>query len=370
MRRLLVNGRFLAAPQSAVNQVAQSLTCALAEAGPTRGWNVVLAVPADLAGPARALGLRLRVAGQGTGALWDQRVLPGLRREGVVAGFFNTVPLTGRGYITLLHDAHVFTTPASYPAPVRLWRQVLARRAGAPGNLLLTVSEHARARIAAAGIAPAERIGVVPNGPGPVATSRAAPDALVRLGLSDRPYCVAQASRLPHKNLDLILRAFSDPRLKGVDLVLTGGPSAGRDGAVLRTGFLDLPDLAALYDGALAVCVPSREEGFGLPALEAMARGTVPLVAKAGALPEVVGPAGRVLPVDDPSAWVEAILALRNAPELRAALVETGRRRAADFSWSRSAEACLDLLDGWVVSPRRSGRLSGRLGRLGALPGV
>ncbi len=100
-------------------------------------------------------------------------------------------------------------------------------------------------------------------------------------------------------------------------------------------------ELAAQFANARAVVLPSRCEGFGLPALEGLAHGRPVLVAAAGALPEVVGAAGVVLPADDPRAWAEAIAATGDVePD---AARQRRRARAADFGWERAAAALLAL---------------------------
>jgi glycosyltransferase involved in cell wall biosynthesis len=87
----------------------------------------------------------------------------------------------------------------------------------------------------------------------------------------------------------------------------------------------------------VAVLVPSRKEGFGLPVLEAMAAGVPVLAADTPALRETGGEAARYLPVGDPGPWAEAIAELAEDPGGRAAAAEAGRRRAAGFSWERTA---------------------------------
>ncbi|MBV9283534.1 MAG: glycosyltransferase family 4 protein [Acidimicrobiia bacterium] len=104
-----------------------------------------------------------------------------------------------------------------------------------------------------------------------------------------------------------------------------------------------IDDLAALYRGADALVVTSRHEGFGLPALEAMACGT-PVVAFANtAIPEVVGDGGELVPDGDVAAMARAVRALLDSDTLRQSLVQRGLARAARFSWRRSAEAHADV---------------------------
>jgi glycosyltransferase involved in cell wall biosynthesis len=84
---------------------------------------------------------------------------------------------------------------------------------------------------------------------------------------------------------------------------------------------------------------PSRDEGFGLTPIEAMAAGVPALASAVGAVPEVVGDAAVLLDPDDPDAWAAAIAALVGDPAQRAALVAAGDAHQAAFTWRRAAEA-------------------------------
>lgn len=103
-------------------------------------------------------------------------------------------------------------------------------------------------------------------------------------------------------------------------------------------GGVDDATLDHLYRRALGLILPSRDEGFGLPVLEAMARGCPVVSSDAACLPEIVGDAGDVVPLGDSEALTQAICRLRD-PGHRAALVERGIRRAASFTWYASAHA-------------------------------
>ena len=98
-----------------------------------------------------------------------------------------------------------------------------------------------------------------------------------------------------------------------------------------------------MRSGAVAVLVPSRKEGFGLPVLEAMAAGVPALASDTPALREVGGDAATYLPPGDPGAWADAISAAAAAsPAERAERGRAGRERAASFTWERTAGGLLD----------------------------
>jgi glycosyltransferase involved in cell wall biosynthesis len=141
----------------------------------------------------------------------------------------------------------------------------------------------------------------------------------------------------PRKGVGDLLTAFARLRADRPELrLLLAGPrgwGAGPDLAqpgVVELGPVDDAKLADLYRTATVLALPSSYEGFGLPVLEAMAHGCPVVVSDAACLPEVVGDAGAVVPVGDVDALAAA---LADPPD-----GEAGRRRARQFSWSRSAE--------------------------------
>jgi glycosyltransferase involved in cell wall biosynthesis len=110
-------------------------------------------------------------------------------------------------------------------------------------------------------------------------------------------------------------------------------------------GAISTEKLAALYQGARAFALPSLYEGFGLPALEAMACGAPTLVSNTGSLPEVVADAGILLDPHDPSAWAAALERVLSDPREEARLREAGPLRAEQFSWHKAAVQTWELYE-------------------------
>lgn len=189
-----------------------------------------------------------------------------------------------------------------------------------------------------------ERVAQVGNG---LDTELFSPDAAVERAPAEL-LCVGRASD-PNKGIRTLIRALAKLPA-GVRLTLVDSPetSARRWAAELGcadrlqvAGRVSTPDLVSLYRRATLVVVPSRYEGFGLPAVEAMACGAPVVASAAGALPEVmrVGGGGVLVPVDDPEGLAKGIRSLLEQPEARRRLGAGARERiVAAYSWARVAE--------------------------------
>lgn len=160
----------------------------------------------------------------------------------------------------------------------------------------------------------------------------------------------------PNKNLDTLVEGYAVYRRRGgLRPLMLGGHSPfyrqllearvarlGLQEHVRFVGFFDEADLAAVYSAAHALAMPSPLEGFGLPAVEAMACGTPVFAADRGALPEVVGDAGLQVPSDSADAFGAAMLAL-DEPDLHARHAERGLERARLFSWREAGARTLAI---------------------------
>lgn len=168
----------------------------------------------------------------------------------------------------------------------------------------------------------------------------------------------------PRKNIETLLDAYAAYRAsvaQAASLVIAGaeGWSSAATVARLKTepgvtwiGAVEPEDLVALYGGATALLLPSWDEGFGLPVVEAMASGTPVAISSAAALVEVAGDAALVAPPQDPRAWTALLTALAADDNLRASLRARGIRQAARFSWERAARETADVYARVLAEPR------------------
>jgi glycosyltransferase involved in cell wall biosynthesis len=113
---------------------------------------------------------------------------------------------------------------------------------------------------------------------------------------------------------------------------------------IIWLGRVSNDELAALLKDSLCLAFPSYVEGFGLPALEAMALGCPVVASDRASIPEVCGTAALYAAPDDRAAWLGHFLRLQSDAALRLDLTEKGRARAKHFSWRQSAQLYLNLI--------------------------
>lgn len=226
---------------------------------------------------------------------------------------------------------------------------------------IITVSRCAQRDISRDFGVPADRFHVAPNGIAvdlfhPVPSIPRVPGRLITTNSAD----------VPLKGLYFLLQAVAEvSRTHPVELTVVGTPK--RRGSLLRligelgigdlvrfTGRISHLDFVCEYARASIAVVPSMYEGFGLPAGEAMSCGVPVISTTGGALPEVVGEAGLLVPPADADALARAIRDLIDHPEYAVRLGEAGRRRVlAEFTWRRAAEKTVDAYRDTIDDYRR-----------------
>lgn len=351
---VFINGKFTAQRTTGVQRFAGELVRALDEqVPPGQRWELLLP-PGGQAPALRRIGTR-RVAGPHASLhLWEQLALPWAARSGLLLNFAGSAPLVARRQWCTFHDAAVFDHPDVFTPAFRCWYRFhfrwLARRA----ERLLTVSAHSRRRLARRLGLAESAIGLVHNGGEHLLRLRADESLLQQLGLQGSRWFVAVGSENRLKNWPALLAAWTllkpaaDLRLVLVGgsngAVFASGGTATLPPGVVRAGVIDDHGLKSLMQGALALVMPSLDEGFGLPPLEAMALGCPVAVANAGALPEVCGEAALYF---DPSRTADITAALARLlaePALRAHLAGAGSARATVLTWRHAArQLCAQL---------------------------
>ncbi len=195
-----------------------------------------------------------------------------------------------------------------------------------------------------------------------------------QLGLAPEvPVVLCVAQKREHKNLLGLVRAMAQLTAPDAVVVLPGASTPYEDelraeaqalGIADRVVFpqwLSGEDLEGLYRLAACFVLPSFEEGFGLPVLEAMARDVPVATSNCSSLPEVAGDAALLFDPADPGDIARCIDALLQDPALRTSCVARGRERVAAFTWQATAEATLDVYRRAIADQQRGGRRIARL---------
>jgi glycosyltransferase involved in cell wall biosynthesis len=263
--------------------------------------------------------------------------------------------------VVMVADVTWLREPDAVPRKTRaLWRTLVipaARRA----RRLIAISEAARAEIAEDFRVPLDRIDVTPLGPGsdPPVEATDADELRDRLGLGNGPVILAVSAFLAHKNVGRLVDALPSIReaVPDATLVLPGNRTQLRDDLAVRAealevgeavvfpDWVDSPDLEGLYRTAACFVLPSLREGFGLPVLEAMRRGVPVACSCTSAVPEVAGDAALLFDPERHETIAKAVTAILRDADLAADLAERGRRRAALFTWRRTAEQTLSSFE-------------------------
>lgn len=255
--------------------------------------------------------------------------------------------------VTTVHDLHYAVAPEAHfglrglgmrllvPAAVRASRRVIADSRSTKDDVVRFIGTDA-ARIDVVHLAT-----TLPPADAPV-TAEA--ELRERLGLGERPLLLSLAAKRPHKNVEGLIDALALIPAERRPLLVVPGYETEHESVLLERarergvaelvrfpGWLSRADVEGLWRACTAHVFPSFYEGFGLPVLEAMARGVPGACSDRASMPEVAGDAALLFDPSDVQGVKDAIERLLGDSELRARLSAAGLERAATFSWERTA---------------------------------
>jgi glycosyltransferase involved in cell wall biosynthesis len=300
----------------------------------------------------------------------EQQLLPKLAtRAGVdlVHSLASTAPLWGRfRRVVTIHDLIYRIYPEAHAGLRSRGMSVLVPLGARRSDRVLAPSESTRNDLRRLLKLPAHKINVTPYGVRAASVSPSDEAELrARHQLSDRAVVFTASAKRPHKNLTRLLDALAlIPSERRPVLVLPGYSTqheadlrahASRlhvDSDTRFLGWISAPDLEAFYRLSSCFVFPSLYEGFGLPILEAMARGLPVASSDRSSLREVAGGAARVFDPERPEAIAKAIDDLLNDQALADRLRTAGYEQAKRFTWSATARATLQAYESAIDSSR------------------
>ncbi len=269
------------------------------------------------------------------------------------------MPARRAAQVVTVHDLYFLDAPEHTTAEIRRDYPALAGSHARRADAVITVSEYTAGQVRARLEVDAERIAVCPNG---------APVWLPLESYAPGGHVLFMGTIEPRKNVGALLRAYAELRARRPDapgLVLAGAvtpacasllddltrpPLAGH---ARHVGYVSGTERERLYREASMVVLPSLDEGFGLPALEAMTIGVPVVVSSRGALPEVVGDAGLIVDPDDVEGLAGAMDRLLSDPALARSCSAAGIGQARRFNWDASAARLMRAYEA-AVERRRS----------------
>ncbi len=329
---VVVNGRFLSRQVTGVERYGREILCRM-EAQP------------------RVIRSN-RWARGAAGYTWEQLILPFyIHTDEVLWSPANLGPLIIKNQVLTLHDLSPLEHPEWFTPLFALWYRLMIPRLSHRVRKITVPSVYVQSKAIRLLYLRNDQAIVVPGG---VDLDLFHPGIPAPEDLPER-FVLFVGTWQPRKNMPVLLQAWKQihPLVPDVWLIAAGAMNTNFQHEALPEnmerfrwlGYVRDEDLPGLYAGAQVFVLPSLDEGYGLPILEAMACGTPVIVARAGAMPEVAGDAALLFNPSRADELADCLLQCLNNAALRATLIERGLVQARRFQWDFSARMLSEVLE-------------------------
>jgi glycosyltransferase involved in cell wall biosynthesis len=348
--RVVINGRFAAQAQTGVQRYAQeSLRAmdALLDERPEMAklFDITVAIPdaAEITGLKR---ISVKHVSGRANHLWEQVALLNASRGALLLNFNYSGPVLKRDQIITIHDATACVFPESFSLSYRLVHRLLITLLKNRVARVMTVSNFSQTELDHYfGI---KNAAVCTEGWQHSVANGDSAAILDKYGLASGQYLFAAGSVKPNKNFAVIGKALKLLPDLPIQLAIAGAKDISifaqddetlfENRRISMLGYVPDEDLAHLYRNAAWFVFPSLYEGFGLPAIEAMANGCPVIAARAASIPEVCGDAALYFDPNDAQSLADVLKRAVQEPDLRTQFLARAPQRLALYSWRRNAD--------------------------------
>jgi len=264
--------------------------------------------------------------------------------------------------IMTVHDMVAFLFPSTHNAKAVIIEKLTLRRAVKKAADIFVVSENTRKDLLKRFHYPENHIHLVPCAPADFYRDPVDPHELAKFREKFKlpaNFILAVGTLEPRKNFSTLIKSFVIIKRKLPDykLVIVGKKGwkyhlieetlkhYQLEKDVIFPGYLEAEDLKKIYTLATVFVFPSLYEGFGMPPLEAMACGCPVVSSNVASLPEVIADAGILIDPKNAHKIADSVVSLVENDQIRAMLIERGRRRVEKFNWANSAKTALEVFD-------------------------